>query len=70
MNGTAKAGLFLLIGSILAIADRVLREKILFNAEWPNFFFTTDLTVFIYLAAATTGLAMFVYGLFKGKGGD
>lgn len=65
MSGTAKAGLFLFIGSILAIVDRVLREKILFNAEWPNFFYTTNLTVFIYIASAVTGLAMIVYGILR-----
>lgn len=70
MSGTAKAGLLLLTGSILAIIDRASREKILFNAEWPNFFFTKNLTVFIYLASAVTGLAMVVYGLLKRRDGD
>jgi Trk-type K+ transport system membrane component len=65
-----KAGLFLLFGAIFAIVDRIFREKILFNAEWPNFFFTTNLTVFIYLTSAVTGLAMVVYGLLNNKDGD
>ncbi|MBO9663900.1 hypothetical protein [Dokdonella sp.] len=63
MNATAKAGLLLLVGSILAIVDRALREKILFNAEWPNFVFTTNLAVFIYIASGVVGLAMVLYGL-------